>query len=104
MSEILIPRSILDKLPTIVRIEVSKMPAEKQELFIEEYRRKTKSLGIAYVLWFVIGLHYIYLGKLGWQFFYWVTVYGFIIWGVIDLFRPAFPISNWGHRQALMVK
>ena len=87
MPEILIPRSILDKLPTMVRVEISKMTPEKQELFIEEYRRKAKSVGVAYVLWFVIGLHYIYLGKLGWQLFYWVTLGGFLIWTFIDLFR-----------------
>ena len=103
MSEILIPRSILNKLPTMVRVEVSKMSSEKQELFIEEYRRKVKSVGVAYVLWFVIGLHYIYLGKLGWQFFYWVTGYGFIIWAIIDLFRIPSLVRDYNQDAAIDV-
>ena len=82
-----IPNSVLDNPPILIKPELSKMPSEKQGLFVDEYRRKQKNTGIAYLLWFIIGLHYIYLNKLGWQFFYWITAGGFLIWAFIDLFR-----------------
>lgn len=89
MSEVklYIPGSIWDKLPGLVKSEVANMSPEKQGLFLEEYRRKDRSVGVAYLLWFIIGLHYIYLGRLGWQIFYWVTLGGLLIWTLIDLFR-----------------
>ena len=82
-----IPGSILDKLPTIVKIEVIKLSPEKQGMFLEEFRRKRKSMGLAYFLWFLLGFHYIYLGKVGWQFLYWITLEGLFIWMIVDLFR-----------------
>jgi len=82
-----IPDSIFDKLPVMVRTELVKLAPDKQGMFLEEFRRKRKSVGLAYFLWFIIGFHYLYLGKVGWQFFYWITLEGLLIWGIIDLFR-----------------
>ena len=82
-----IPGSILDKLPTMVKIELLRMPADRQELFLEGFRRKSKSVGLTYFFWLIVGLHYIYLGKLGWQLLYWVTGAGLGIWALVDLFR-----------------
>jgi len=89
-----IPESISDKLPSMVRVELSKLTPEKQSLFLEEFRRKKKNTGIAYLLWFIIGLHYIYLGKIGWQFFYWITLGGIGVWAFIDLFRIPGMVNN----------
>ncbi len=82
-----IPDSVLDKLPVMVKTEIVKMLPEKQGMFLEEFCRKRKSMGLAYFLWFIIGFHYIYLGKVGWQFFYWFTLGGLLIWTIVDLFR-----------------
>lgn len=46
-----------------------------------------KSVPVTYLLWFFFGLHYIYLGKIGTQFLYWITAGGLVIWAIIDLFR-----------------
>ena len=98
-----LPNSISDSLPSMVKVELIKMPPEKQALFVEEYRRKKKSTGVAYVLWFIIGLHYMYLGKVGWQFFYWVTIAGLLLWGFIDLFRIPGMVSNYNKDIAMDV-
>jgi hypothetical protein len=45
-----------------------------------------KSKGIAYLFWFFFGAHYAYLGKWGTQIFYWITLGGFGVWAIIDLF------------------
>ena len=48
---------------------------------------KIKSTGTAYLLFFLLfGTHYAYLGKWGLQILYWVTLGGFGIWMLIDLF------------------
>lgn len=48
---------------------------------------KMKSTGTAYLCWFFLGCHYAYLGKWGLQILYWITLGGFGIWCLIDLFH-----------------
>ena len=81
-----LPKSVTDNLPSMVRNELVKLSAQKQEEFVEEYRRKGKSKGTAYLLWF-FGLHYAYLGKWGMFILYLVTFAGLFIWWFVDLFR-----------------
>jgi hypothetical protein len=87
-SKLYISSSIADNLPSMVRNELAKMSAQKQEEFVEEYKRKSKSLGFAYLfLVFVFSIHYGYLGKWGLQIVFWLTGGGFLVWWFIDLFR-----------------
>ena len=58
-----------------------------QPLVWQEYESRKKSGLIAYILWFLFGFHYIYLGRIGIQLIYWLTFGGFGIWAIIDLFR-----------------
>lgn len=89
-----IPTSILEKLPIMVKAELAKMPPEKQGIFMEEFRKEQKSMGLAYFLWFILGVHYVYLGKIGWQLVYWFTVGGALIWMIVDLFRIPAMVGN----------
>jgi hypothetical protein len=98
-----VPSSILDKLPTAVKVELNKMPIQRQDIFLEEFRRKQKSKGLAYALWFVIGLHYIYLDKLGLQIFFWVTFGGLLIWWIIDAFRIPGMVEAYNRDKAIDV-
>ena len=50
----LIPPSVSDSIPSAVRVELSKQPPERQDQFVEEYRRKAKNMGIAYLLCYVM--------------------------------------------------
>ena len=59
----LIPASVADGLPAMVRHELVKLPPQKQDEFVEEYRRKAKSIAPAYILWLLLGWHYVYFGK-----------------------------------------
>lgn len=89
-SQDLIPPSIMDGLPSMVRGELVKLSAQKQQQFLEEYKRKAKSVGVAYTLWLIFppfGSHYAYLGDWGMQLLHWLTVGGFGIWWLIDGFR-----------------
>ena len=95
MSQSLIPPSILNSLPAMVRNEVSSLSPQRQEEFVEEYRRKAKSTGVAYILWLFCGLHYAYIRKWGIQFLFWFTAGGLFVWWFIDLFRTAGIISDY---------
>jgi len=46
-----------------------------------------RSLGIAYILFFIAWAHYAYLGKWGKQILFWITLGGLGIWWLFDLFR-----------------
>lgn len=48
---------------------------------------KMKSTGTAYLCWFFLGCHYAYLGKWGFQIFYWMTLGGLGFWALFDLFH-----------------
>ena len=84
---ILIPAKIANELPTMVRNELGKLAAYKQEEFVEEYRRKAKSKTPSYFLWLFLGCHYAYLGNWRVQFLFWVTCGGIGAWWLADLFR-----------------
>jgi len=95
-SKLYISASIADSLPSMVKNELTKLPAQKQEEFVEEYKRKAKSVGIAYLFLIVIlAMHYGYLRKWGLQIVFWLTGGGFFIWWLIDLFRLAGLVKNY---------
>lgn len=50
------------------------------------YQSKLKSTGTTYLFWILLGAHYAYLNKWGIQLLFWVTLGGFGIWWLIDLF------------------
>lgn len=90
----LIPQRILDNLPAMVRNELALLSANRQSEFSEEYNRKKKSVVVAYVLWFVFGLYYGYLGRWGLQIAYWLTGGGLGIWALANLFFiPSFVVT-----------
>jgi len=95
-SKLYISASIADSLPSMVKNELAKLPAQKQEEFVEEYKRKAKSVGIAYLFLIVIlAMHFGYLRKWGLQIVFWLTGGGFFIWWLIDLFRLAGLVKNY---------
>ena len=95
-TKLYISASIVDNLPSMVRNELAKMTAQKQDEFVEEYRRKAKSLGTAYLfLIIVLAMHYGYLKKWGLQVVFWLTGGGFLIWWFIDLFRLPGLVNNY---------
>jgi hypothetical protein len=102
-KQALLPPSISKNLPAIVRNEVVKFSPEKQQEFLEEYQRKMKSKGVAYLLWLLFGLHYAYLGKWLIQLVFWITGGGFFVWWFIDLFRVSGLINERNKDEAVDV-
>lgn len=95
-KQLYISASVADSLPSMVRNELAKMSAQKQEEFVEEYERKSKSLAIGYLFLIIIfAAHYAYLDNWGLQILFWVTGGGFLVWWFIDLFRLPGLIKNY---------
>ena len=73
-------------LPASIKGELSKLDPKLQDAFTRKYTRRRKSLLIAYLLC-LLGWHYLYLGRITLQIAFLVTMAGFLIWGLVDLFR-----------------
>ena len=63
------------------------LPANTQSFVLRDYEVRKKSAFFAYFFWFFFGFHYLYLGRIGMQLIYWLTIGGFGFWMLIDLFR-----------------
>jgi len=48
-----------------------------------------------------LGAHYAYLGKWVTQIFYWLTLGGFGIWAIIDLFTLSGKVEQYNTNQEL---
>lgn len=77
--------------------------SEQQRIFINEFERRKKSVAISYLLWFLLGWHYAYLKKWGWLILYILTVGGFFIWAIIDLFRIPNMVEQYNNDLALEI-
>lgn len=51
-----------------------------------ELQSNVKSQGTAYLYFFLLGAHFAYLGRWGLQLLFWFTLFGFGLWGLIELF------------------
>ncbi|MDT8341165.1 MAG: TM2 domain-containing protein [Longimicrobiales bacterium] len=100
MAELMIPPSVAAILPAVVRNNLAGLPASRQEEFMEEYSRRAKGAAPAYILWLLLGFHYVYLRRWGLQFLFWITGGGFLIWWVVDLFRVPGMVRNYNKDTA----
>lgn len=78
-------------LPVMIKREFANMNEFEQAEFMEEFRRKRKSVGKAYLA-SLLSLHYAYVGRFGMTFVMWIVGVltlgiGVLIWWTIDLFR-----------------
>src|SRR5579875_2363541 len=83
----LLPAAVERDLPSLVRNQLASLSAQRQQEFVEEFRRKAKSPAIAYIAWLLLAWHYIYLKKIGLQALFWLTGGGIFIWWLVDAFR-----------------
>jgi TM2 domain len=74
-------------LPAAVKIAESKLDPKLRKAFNRDFARRRKSLIAAYLAWFLLGWHYLYLGRIGLQFAFWFTLGGIGLWWLMDFFR-----------------
>ena len=101
-NKLFIENSIADTLPSMVKTELAKMSEHKQAEFVEEYKRKKKSVGLSYFFLLIcLGMPYGYLGKWGLQLVYWLTGGGFLIWTIILIFTLPSNVRDYNKDVAL---
>lgn len=98
-----ISQSSASVLPLMVNNELSKLPADRQREFVEEYNRKEKSVSTAYLLWLLLGWHYAYINKWPLQILFWISLGGVGIWWFIDAFRMQNIIDDENRNIAVSV-
>lgn len=81
-------------LPAMVKESARNWDRKRKEMFLEEFKRKSKDMVRTYVLWFFLGFHYMYLNNWSTQIMYWVTAGGLFIWALVDLFRIPSMVRN----------
>ena len=83
-----VPSGVLDDLPSMVRTELGRLPAERQSQFLEVYEHRTKKTWLAYIL-LVLTFHYAYLGKWGVNLIFWGSFFVLVGfgWWIIDIVR-----------------
>ena len=59
------------------------------------FEKQLKSTGTAYLFFFLFGAHFAYLNKWGLQILFWLTLYGFGIWGLIELFTVSNRVEKY---------
>ena len=82
---------------------LQQLPEEKHALFKKLYRKKKKSVILAYVFWLLLGAQYLYLRQYGKYFFYlasFLIIIG-IFWRIADFFRIPFMVAEYNEDQAL---
>ena len=103
-SLLYLSEKISDNLPSMVKNELIKMPAQKQQEFVEEFTRRRKNTATGYVfILLVFGFHYAYLNKWGEQIIFTLTGGGLLIWWLVDLFRIPNLVKNYNKNIAIEV-
>ena len=70
-----------------IKMALESLPPEVQKDFMRDLNKRSKSIVVAYLAWFLLGWHYLYLGRVGKQFAFWFTA-GFLVVGwIVDFFR-----------------
>jgi len=87
----------------LIQKKYRELNSEQQRIFISEFERRKKSVGISYLLWFLLGWHYAYLKKWGWLILYILTAGGFFVWAIIDLFRIPKMVEQYNNDLALEI-
>lgn len=87
----------------LVNKKYNDLSTEQKQIFKDEFERRKKSVGVAYLLWFFLGWHYAYVKKWGLLLLYILSLGGFIIWAIVDLFRIPKLISDYNNNLAIEI-
>lgn len=87
--------SIAKYLPMMIKEPLSKMPTEKQALFVEEYKKQCKSNGLMIALAILFPIQLFLLGKSGLGIAYWFTFGGMGVWWVVEIFLTPKRVSDF---------
>ena len=78
--------AMLDTLPSSLKQALAQMSEQQQAMFEEEYKRKMKPPMKMQLLAIFFPIHHFLMGKTGTGILFWITLGGFWIWWIIDMF------------------
>lgn len=93
--------SLLAEIPMIVKSYLRERPQDEIDAFVDEYRRRRKTILTAYLFLPLLGWHYAYLGKWGLQILCWLTLWGLGIWWLVDWIRLPFAVESRNREIAI---
>lgn len=93
----------MNNFPLLVTTKLNSMNNLQKEMFFDEYNRRKKSLFLAYILLLFLGWHYAYLKKWGSQILSIITLWGLLIWWIIDWFRLPILVKNYNNNIAVEI-
>ena len=93
-------------IPASIKPAYQQLPPAGQKSFRREYARRKKSISLAYLLWLLFGLHYLYLNRIATQLLFWITGGGLLLWWILDLARIPSLIARHNNdtARALMIE
>jgi type II secretory pathway pseudopilin PulG len=101
-----LPQAIVPIFPEISEVvaqKLAKMDNLAQHAFIVEFNKRKKSSFMAFILWFALGLHYAYLGRVWITIVFMLSLGGLWIWWFIDLFRIPSMVRDYNKSVAINV-
>lgn len=78
--------AMLDTLPSSLKQALAQMSEQQQAMFEEEYKRKMKPPMKMQLLAIFFPIQHFLMGKTGSGILFWITLGGFWIWWIIDMF------------------
>ena len=96
---------VKNQIPDAVYKKVVSMEPVVQAGFVDEFNRRKRSVGTAFIFWILgslLGLHYLYFKKPLLFVLFLCTMGGLMIWWLIDAFRISGIVRN--HNKSVAVK
>jgi hypothetical protein len=96
------PKEISMKLPYDPRIQeaYANLLLEDRMVFEHTYAVQSRGLPATYLTW-LVGSHYVYLGRKNVQIAYWFTAGGLLLWAMADLIRIPGLVNEYNRAVAL---
>lgn len=81
-----VSNAVLDTLPSSLKQALGQLTDAQQAMFEEEYKRKMKPPMKMQLLAIFFPIQHFLMGKTGSGILFWITLGGFWIWWIIDMF------------------
>jgi len=95
--------SVVDSLPTIVKSALSKMKVEEQMMFQEQYEKKSKSVAVMVAFAIIFPIQHFLLNKSGLGIVFWLSLFGFGFWYVIEWFITPKRVRDYNEDMATKI-
>lgn len=92
---LIIPRDMQKMLPPRVRTDLAEQSEEKQQIFADLYKRKTRNKALMVVLSIFFPIQLFFLGKIGLGILFLLTAGGLGIWWIIEWFTTSSRVDTF---------